>query len=76
MDAVGVEAQSHSPGCTVAVQQERKGTAHAVSTAKDSLIGFTGTILVLYADVPLIQAASIKALAAKVDADTAAAVCF
>jgi bifunctional UDP-N-acetylglucosamine pyrophosphorylase/glucosamine-1-phosphate N-acetyltransferase len=74
MDAAGVEAQSHVPGCSIAIQQERKGTAHAVSMAKDSLIGFSGTILVLYADVPLIQAASIKALAGKVDADTGAAV--
>ncbi len=74
MDSVGVEAQSHIPGCTVAVQLERKGTAHAVSMAKESLVGFTGTILVLYADVPLIRVASIKSLAAKVDADTAAAV--
>ena len=74
MDAVGVEAQSYFPGCNIAVQQERKGTAHAVSMAKDSLAGFSGTILVLYADVPLIQTVSIKSLAAKVDADTAAAV--
>ena len=74
MDAVGVEAQSYFPGCSIAVQQERKGTAHAVSMAKDSLAGFSGTILVLYADVPLIQTVSIKSLAAKVDADTAAAV--
>ena len=74
MDAVGVEAQSYFPGCNIAVQQERKGTAHAVSMAKDSLAGFSGTVLVLYADVPLIQTVSIKSLAAKVDADTAAAV--
>jgi bifunctional UDP-N-acetylglucosamine pyrophosphorylase / glucosamine-1-phosphate N-acetyltransferase len=74
MDAVGVEAQSYFPGCNIAVQQERKGTAHAVSMAKDSLAGFSGTILVLYADVPLIQTVSIKSLAAKVDTDTAAAV--
>ena len=74
MDAVGFEAQSYFPGCSIAIQHERKGTAHAVSMAKESLAGFSGTILVLYADVPLIQAASIKSLAAKVDADTAAAV--
>jgi bifunctional UDP-N-acetylglucosamine pyrophosphorylase / glucosamine-1-phosphate N-acetyltransferase len=74
MDSVGVEAQSYFPGCSIAIQQERKGTAHAVSMAKASLEAFSGTVLVLYADVPLIQAASIKALAAKVDTDTAAAV--
>jgi bifunctional UDP-N-acetylglucosamine pyrophosphorylase/glucosamine-1-phosphate N-acetyltransferase len=74
MDAVGAEAHRYFPDCAVAIQQERKGTAHAVSMAKDSLTEFSGTVLVLYADVPLIQAASIKALAAKVDTDTAAAV--
>ena len=74
MENVGAEARRYFPDCVVAIQQERKGTAHAVSTAKDSLAGFSGTILVLYADVPLIQAASIKALAAKVDTETVAAV--
>ena len=74
MESVGAEACRYFPDCAVAIQEERKGTAHAVSTAKDSLAGFSGTILVLYADVPLIQAASIKALAAKVDTETVAAV--
>ena len=74
MDAVGLEAQSCFPGCRVAIQQERQGTAHAVSMAKDSLEGFSGTILVLYADVPLIQADSLKTLADTVDRNTAVAV--
>lgn len=74
MESVGAEACRYFPDCAVAIQEERNGTAHAVSTAKDSLAGFSGTILVLYADVPLIQAASIKALAAKVDTETVAAV--
>ena len=74
MDSVGEEARRYFPDCAVAIQEERKGTAHAVSMAKESLAGFSGTVLVLYADVPLIQAATISALAGKVDMDTVAAV--
>ena len=74
MDAVGLEAQRYFPGCSVAIQAERQGTAHAVSMAKEGLKGFTGTILVLYADVPLVQAASLSALAGKLDKKTPLAV--
>jgi bifunctional UDP-N-acetylglucosamine pyrophosphorylase / glucosamine-1-phosphate N-acetyltransferase len=74
MDAAGLEAQRYFPGCNVAIQAERQGTAHAVSMAKEGLKGFTGTILVLYADVPLIQAATLNALAGKLDKKTPMAV--
>ena len=74
MEAVGAEAQRFLPNCTLAVQSERKGTAHAVSMAKAGLVRFSGTILVLYADVPLISAASIIALAAKIDSVMPAAI--
>ena len=74
MDAVGLEAQRYFPGCNVAIQEERQGTAHAVSMAKEGLKGFTGTILVLYADVPLVQAGSLSALAGKLDKKTPVAV--
>ena len=74
MDAVGLEAQRYFPGCNVVIQQERQGTAHAVSMAKAGLEGFSGTILVLYADVPLIQTASLSALAGKLDKKTSVAV--
>jgi bifunctional UDP-N-acetylglucosamine pyrophosphorylase/glucosamine-1-phosphate N-acetyltransferase len=74
MDAVGLEAQRYFPGCNFAIQEERRGTAHAVSMAKEGLKGFTGTILVLYADVPLVQAASLSALTDKLDKKTPMAV--
>lgn len=74
MDAVGLEAQRYFPGCNVAIQEERQGTAHAVSMAKEGLKGFTGTILVLYADVPLVQPASLKALVGTLDKKTPVAV--
>jgi bifunctional UDP-N-acetylglucosamine pyrophosphorylase / glucosamine-1-phosphate N-acetyltransferase len=74
MDAVGDEARRFLPGSVLAIQQERRGTAHAVSMAREALAGFSGTILVLYADVPLIAAASLKALVAGIHAATPAAV--
>ena len=74
MDAVGLEAQRYFPGCNVAIQQERQGTAHAVSMAKEGLKGFSGTILVLYADVPLVQGSSLSALAGQLDKKTQVAV--
>jgi bifunctional UDP-N-acetylglucosamine pyrophosphorylase/glucosamine-1-phosphate N-acetyltransferase len=74
MDAVGLEAQRYFPGCNVAIQEERQGTAHAVSMAKEGLKGFAGTILVLYADVPLVQGSSLIALTGQLDKKTQVAV--
>lgn len=37
-----------------AVQTEQLGTGHAVKCAKDALIGFEGTVLVIFGDTPLI----------------------
>jgi bifunctional UDP-N-acetylglucosamine pyrophosphorylase/glucosamine-1-phosphate N-acetyltransferase len=74
MDAVGAESKQFLPGSTLALQAERKGTAHAVAMARQNLAGFSGTILVLYADVPLISPASLKALVAKIDTGTPAAI--
>lgn len=74
MDSVGTEAKRFLPNATFAIQHERKGTGHAVTVAKGALLGFAGTILVLYADVPLISAASVSALVAKIDQKTPAAI--
>jgi len=37
-----------------AVQAERRGTGHAVLQARDALAGFSGDVLVLYGDTPLL----------------------
>ena len=42
-------------------QQTQLGTAHAVRQTEKILQGFTGDILILYGDVPLLQAATLKA---------------
>ncbi len=48
-------AEAVAPHPTV-VQKERLGTGHAVRTACAAVDGFDGTVLVLYADTPLISA--------------------
>ncbi|MFN4142994.1 bifunctional UDP-N-acetylglucosamine diphosphorylase/glucosamine-1-phosphate N-acetyltransferase GlmU [Aestuariivirga sp.] len=63
MDAVSAEARRIFPDVAVATQEERHGTAHAVSMAKSALADFRGTVLVLYGDVPLIAAETLMRLA-------------
>lgn len=46
----------------IVVQEERKGTADAVASAKDALAGFDGSVLVLSGDCPLITPSTISAL--------------
>jgi bifunctional UDP-N-acetylglucosamine pyrophosphorylase/glucosamine-1-phosphate N-acetyltransferase len=51
---------------TVAVQETQHGTGHAVSCALESLpAGLSGTVLVTYGDVPLLDSATLSALLAE-----------
>jgi len=61
MEAV-VKAASPAEG---AVQQPALGTGHAVQAALPALAGFTGDVLVLYGDSPLITAETLRAMLAK-----------
>lgn len=61
-DAPGV-AEAVAPHQTV-VQAERRGTGHAVKTARPLLDGFDGDVVVLYGDVPLLRAETIRRLVA------------
>ena len=63
MEAVSDEARRVFPNARQAVQADRLGTGHAVSMARPALDGFSGTVLVLYGDVPLISAESLRQLA-------------
>ena len=63
MEAVSREARSVLPMAREAIQSDRLGTGHAVSMARRALEGFKGTVLVLYGDVPLISADSLRRLA-------------
>jgi bifunctional UDP-N-acetylglucosamine pyrophosphorylase/glucosamine-1-phosphate N-acetyltransferase len=46
----------------IAVQDPPLGTGHAVLAAKDALAGFSGDVVVTYADCPLLTAAAIEPL--------------
>ncbi|QQN73115.1 bifunctional UDP-N-acetylglucosamine diphosphorylase/glucosamine-1-phosphate N-acetyltransferase GlmU [Croceicoccus sp. YJ47] len=45
-----------------AVQEPQLGTGHAVAQAKEALRGFTGDVLILYGDVPLVRADTMRAM--------------
>ncbi|WP_415005617.1 bifunctional UDP-N-acetylglucosamine diphosphorylase/glucosamine-1-phosphate N-acetyltransferase GlmU [Aestuariivirga sp.] len=64
MAAVEAEAKAVVPDALFAVQAERLGTAHAVSMAREALQGFSGKVLVLYADAPLVRPETLSSLAA------------
>lgn len=66
MDTVADEAKAIVPGALIATQAERKGTGHAVAMARPALDGFSGIVLVLYGDVPLIEPETLEHLAALV----------
>jgi bifunctional UDP-N-acetylglucosamine pyrophosphorylase / glucosamine-1-phosphate N-acetyltransferase len=74
MDDVRAEVAKLSPRASVVVQHEQKGTADAVLAAKDVLRAATGDCLVLYADTPLIEAATIDRLRAALAAGAGVAV--
>src|SRR4029453_16960511 len=51
MDEVAAEVAPHG----VAFQAEQLGTGHAVGSARAALKDFTGDILVVYGDTPLVR---------------------
>ena len=50
-----VEAAVAPHGVRTAIQADQLGTGHAVQQAADALAGFTGDVLILYGDVPLVS---------------------
>jgi bifunctional UDP-N-acetylglucosamine pyrophosphorylase/glucosamine-1-phosphate N-acetyltransferase len=57
---------------TFALQEEQRGTGHAVLQAEPSLQGFTGDVLILYGDTPLLRPETLRsmiALKAEAEAD-------
>jgi len=74
MPQMEAEAKTFAPEATLAIQKDRLGTGHAVLMAKDALIDFEGTILILYGDVPLIQSETLKNLASLISTDMPLAV--
>ncbi len=63
-DAVAKLCTEH--GAVPVVQDRQLGTGHAVACAEAALNGFTGTLLVLFGDCPLLRPETLKRLVARV----------
>jgi bifunctional UDP-N-acetylglucosamine pyrophosphorylase/glucosamine-1-phosphate N-acetyltransferase len=59
---VAAEARRVFPAASVHVQAERRGTAHAVLAAREALGKGHEDVLVLFADTPLIESATLRHL--------------
>lgn len=70
---VGDHAKSLVSDISVFVQAPPKGTAHAVEQALPALKDFHGSVLILYADTPLITPETLQMLAEKISDDVAVA---
>ncbi len=64
-DAVAAEAVKAAPEAKIAVQRERRGTADAVLAARDQIERGYDDIIVVYADIPLIEVSTLKAMRAE-----------
>ncbi len=60
-DAEAVRAEL-AGRCEFAVQEEQRGTGHAVLQTQPLLTGFRGDVLILYGDTPLLRAETLAAL--------------
>lgn len=70
-----LEAALGGTGCLLAVQEPQLGTGHAVQQAQGALAGFDGDVLILYGDVPLVSAETMKRMLDRLnEADKPAAV--
>ena len=61
-DLVQKSLAQYHPEAEVALQTEQLGTAHAVLQARDALAGFTGNVVILYGDTPLITPQTLQAM--------------
>ena len=68
-----VEEAVRPLGVAVALQAEQLGTGHAVAQAEGALRGFEGDVLVLYGDVPLVRAETMRRMVERLHAPDAPA---
>ena len=64
-----VEVALKGRDVAMAHQAEQKGTAHAVSQAKDALAGYDGAVLILYGDTPFVEAETLRRMLDRLDGD-------
>jgi bifunctional UDP-N-acetylglucosamine pyrophosphorylase/glucosamine-1-phosphate N-acetyltransferase len=68
-----VEAAVASHGVAMAHQAEQLGTGHAVAQAEAALAGFKGDVLILYGDVPLVSAETMRRMVERLHVEDAPA---
>jgi bifunctional UDP-N-acetylglucosamine pyrophosphorylase / glucosamine-1-phosphate N-acetyltransferase len=61
-DRVAAEALKAAPKAKIAVQPERRGTGDAVLAARDQIERGYDDVLVVYADIPLLEAVTLRAM--------------
>jgi bifunctional UDP-N-acetylglucosamine pyrophosphorylase/glucosamine-1-phosphate N-acetyltransferase len=67
MEAARAEAGRVAPGVELFEQSEQLGTAHAVLAARNALERHDGTVLVVLADSPLVEPATLQRMMAALD---------
>ncbi len=73
-EAVAAEARAIAPNAQVFEQRERRGTAHAVLSARKAIMRGVDDIVVIFADTPLIRTETLIRLRAAVAEGAAVAV--
>jgi bifunctional UDP-N-acetylglucosamine pyrophosphorylase/glucosamine-1-phosphate N-acetyltransferase len=68
-EAVEKTVRAHFPDAPLrfALQKEQRGTADAVRSAEEALKGYSGRVLILYGDAPLLRRETLEALLAAHD---------
>jgi bifunctional UDP-N-acetylglucosamine pyrophosphorylase/glucosamine-1-phosphate N-acetyltransferase len=74
LDAVRAEAVRAAPDIEIFEQSVQGGTAHAVLAARPALECHAGNVLVIFADTPLVEPATLARLTAALDAGANVAV--
>ena len=71
MDDAAEEVSKWDAGAAIAIQGCQNGTADAVASAREALKGSEGPVAVLFADTPLVTAATLDGLARSLGTDGA-----
>jgi bifunctional UDP-N-acetylglucosamine pyrophosphorylase / glucosamine-1-phosphate N-acetyltransferase len=72
-DQVAAHVRQQAPGAAIVVQDYLGGTGHAVRVVLETVGSVSGTVMVSYADTPLLRGATLARLAAERDKSGAAA---
>src|SRR5215210_3287146 len=67
MEHVDRVARAFAPEIAMFIQPEPRGTADAVKAAQQAFASFTGPVLVLYGDTPLLRAATLHRLRSELE---------